>query len=265
MTIETGTIINQLIRKWPYATVALSSWLAKEGINNQLVGYYLRSKWLEKIGQGAYIKVGEPVDWQGGLYALQTQRGLQVHVGAKTALELQNLGHFVPMGRQRISLFGLPNVKLPNWFIAHAWGADLDYSAPRLFSFELDASLIKLELGTFSICISSPERAILEAIYFIPGKQSFEEAYYLLEGLGTLRPSLIQSLLEACMSIKVKRIFLFMARCCNHAWINELKIDKIDLGSGKRVIDKLGILDKEYLITVPRFFEVQKKNVEDIP
>jgi len=268
MTLQNGTIINKLIRKWPYATVAVSSWLEKEGANRQLVEYYTQSHWLERIGHGAYKKAGEPVEWSGGLYAIQHQSSLKmkIHVGAKSALELQNLGHFVPMGTRKISLIGLPKAKLPNWFLNYAWGVQLQYATLQLFNHEPDLSFMALDLGTFSIFISSRERAILEAIYFIPEKQSFEEAYYLMEGLATLRPELLQVLLESCRSIKVKRVFLFLARCCNHAWKNQLNIDKIDLGSGKRVIDKNGFLDKEYLITVPRFFENERKNLtEGIP
>ncbi len=38
-----------------------------------------------------------------------------------------------------------------------------------------------------------------------------------MEGLTTLRPRLIQSLLEQCRSVKVKRLFTVLAEACNHA------------------------------------------------
>lgn len=169
------------------------------------------------------------------------------------------------MGNRKISLFGAPNVKLPKWYRNQSsWGIELRYTTARLFNYEPLESLKEFDMGTFSIWISSPERAILETLYFIPEKQSFEEGYYLMEGLGTLRPTLVQSLLEACCSIKTKRIFLFLSRCCNHAWRNKLDFGKIDLGAGKRMIEKNGFLDQEYLITVPQFFK-EHENVEERP
>ena len=73
-----------------------------------------------------------------------------------------------------------------------------------------------------------------------------------MEGLTTLRPKLVQRLLEECKSVKVRRLFLFMAESSNHDWVKELNVEKIDLGSGKRVIVKNGVLDKKYKITVPK-------------
>jgi len=89
-------------------------------------------------------------------------------------------------------------------------------------------------------------------LYLVPAAQSFGEAAKIMEGLTTLRPQLIQDLLEECSSIKVKRLFLFISEKHDHQWVKELKFDRISFGSGKRVIEKNGILDKKYQITVPR-------------
>ncbi|MEK6654555.1 MAG: type IV toxin-antitoxin system AbiEi family antitoxin domain-containing protein, partial [Thermodesulfobacteriota bacterium] len=51
--------------------------------------------------------------------------------------------------------------------------------------------------------------------------------------------------------IKAKRLFLFLAEKCGHAWVNKLDISKVRLGSGKRLIVRGGRLDKKYQITVP--------------
>ena len=96
---------------------------------------------------------------------------------------------------------------------------------------------------------------MMEMLYLVPNEQSFEEAYEIMEGLTTLRPKLVQRLLEECKSVKVRRLFLFMAESSNHDWVKELNVEKIDLGSGKRVIVKNGVLDKKYKITVPRRYE----------
>ena len=65
-----------------------------------------------------------------------------------------------------------------------------------------------------------------------------------------MRPELVQQLLEVCRSVKVKRLFLFLAEEAGHAWVKELNILKLDLGKGKRSIVKGGRLDKRYQITV---------------
>ena len=100
--------------------------------------------------------------------------------------------------------------------------------------------------------VSDPERAILEFLL----RQSTDEAGYehanlIFEGLGTLRPALVQTLLERCSSVKVKRWFLHLAERHQHAWLRQLDLTKISLGSGKRVLVPGGRLDPKYLITVP--------------
>jgi hypothetical protein len=46
------------------------------------------------------------------------------------------------------------------------------------------------------------------------------ECYQILEGLANLRPKILQELLESCNSIKVKRLFLFMASKAKHQWLD---------------------------------------------
>jgi len=61
----------------------------------------------------------------------------------------------------------------------------------------------------------------------------------------------LQVLLQACTSIRTKRVFLLLARFFKHGWYSRLDISVIDLGRGKRQLVKGGVLDKEYQITVP--------------
>ena len=81
----------------------------------------------------------------------------------------------------------------------------------------------------------------MEMLSLIPKGQSFDEALRITEGLTTLRSQLVQNLLEECNSVKVKRLFLFMAEKHEHQWFNELNLEKINLGSGKRVIVEDGL------------------------
>jgi hypothetical protein len=51
--------------------------------------------------------------------------------------------------------------------------------------------------------------------------------------------------------VKVKRLFLYLAEACNHAWTRKVELANVDLGRGNRAIVKGGKLDPKYRITVP--------------
>ena len=73
-----------------------------------------------------------------------------------------------------------------------------------------------------------------------------------MEGSTNLRPKVVQSLLENCNSIKVKKLFLYLAEKCNLPWLTKLDLDQINLGGGKRKIGEGGVFDSKYMISVPQ-------------
>ena len=91
----------------------------------------------------------------------------------------------------------------------------------------------------------------MEVLYGVPQADSYEEARLLMEGLTTLRPRVVQGLLEKCASVKVKRLFMLLAENCKHAWVAKVDTAKIDFGKGKRMLVKGGRFDPKYQITVP--------------
>jgi len=256
--------LNQLLKIWPAQTVAVHSWLRQQDIYRQLVDAYRKGSWLKRIGQGAFVRFDEKVDWTGALYALQEQMKLPIHAGGKTALYLKGYVHFLPMGkRPAVYLFGVHDTKLPAWFKKHDWGVNIRYAMTKLFHSSTDCGLTTHDLKSYSINISTPERAIMEVLHLVLHGHSFEEAGLLMEGMTTLRPRLVQDLLEGCNSIKVKRLFMFMAMHYNHSWINKLDLSKVDFGKGKRLIAKGGRFDKQYQITVPEsFYEGEEQREE---
>jgi hypothetical protein len=182
---------------------------------------------------------------------MQAQMGLPVHVGGKTALEMQVYAHYLPLGKGAVVvLFGTPGTRLPAWFQQYDWGVELRYITTRLFDDAVNAGLTQKDLGAYAVTISAPERAIMEVMYNISRDASFEEAALLMEGLTTLRPRMLQVLLEQCRSVKVKRLFMYLAEECNHAWVKKLDVSKVDLGKGKRMIVKGGRFNSKYNITV---------------
>lgn len=261
MTRQNKYKLNHLLTHWPSGTVSVYSWLKSQGISRKLVEHYKRKNWVYPIGRGAVARKGDQVDWPGGLYAIQKQLGQPIHVGAKTALELKGYSHFVSLGKGGpLFLFGPPRQNLPGWFSKYKWDRKIHTVRTNLILSKDHYGFSESDQGSFSIKISSPERAIMEALFLVPSHQSFEEAYYLMEGLGGLRPSYIQTLLEACQSIKVKRLFMYMAEKCDHSWIKRLDLTKVYFGKGKRVIVKNGKFDPKYNITVANLeFEPREK------
>ncbi len=70
--------------------------------------------------------------------------------------------------------------------------------------------------------------------------------------LNGLIPKLLQQLLEENSSVKVKRLFLYMAEKAGHSWFHDLNLDRIYLGKGKRSNVKNGVYDPKYKIILPR-------------
>ncbi len=231
-------------------TVCLASWLESLNISNDLQKRYRRSGWLAAVGKGAFIRPDDTVGWQGGLYALQAQAGLPIHAGAMTALSMQGMAHYVRMGAQQVFLFAPPKTLYPAWFKNHDWGAGIQLVRTSILPEGL--GLTEHEEKTFSIRISAPERAILECLHLAPDTMDLMECAQVMEGLTTLRPKLLQPLLEQCGSIKVKRLFLYLADRAGYDWVKRLDTARLELGSGDRTITKGGVYVAQYGITVPK-------------
>jgi len=251
MSNEKKSKINRLISQWPRGTLATASYLNTEGFSHDLLTKYKKSGWVQPFGRGAYILYGDKVEWPGALYALQTQLGLNVHPGGKTALELKGYAHYLPTGKRKVFLYGKQGQVLPNWFKEERLGVDIIMIRTNLFPEESQGSLSEFKERDFSIRISSPERAAMEMLHLVPGKVGFDEAFLIMENLATLRSEIVQRLLVMCRSIKVRRLFMFMAEKHGHPWVSDLDVSRLDLGKGKRMIVPEGRFDRKYRITVP--------------
>ena len=246
-----GTKINRLIQAWPKGTVKTSAELADLGVSNSLTQRYIKERWLAPVGRGAYAKTHGKVTRFGALHGLQYKKSQPVHAGGGTALELLGYAHYISEQDRAFFLFAPPKSRLPDWFKKQFQNTDIVFRASSFLPYSIEKSFTRYEFGTFSVRISAPERAALELLYHVPEKEGFDEARQIMAGLGTLRPDLMQELLEQCTSVKVKRLFLYLARESGHRWYKDLKKPLLDLGSGKRVVVKGGKLDKEFQITVP--------------
>jgi hypothetical protein len=245
--------VNQMLQNLVPGTVLTPAWLADQGVSKDLARRYVASGWLERVGRGAYMRTGDSVDWQGAVHTLQSQLGLTVHVAGLSALQLKGLGHYLSMGEQdSILLFSDGSERLPTWFTVKDWGVEIVHRCAHLFDSSGNLPWASVEHKGFRIRVSPPERAAFEMLYCIGDNAGFDHARTVFEGLSALRPQEVQKLLEACRSVRVKRLFLWMAKDCAHPWLKYIDPDLVDLGSGKRVVYEGGELDGELLITVPR-------------
>ena len=231
-------------------TVLLASWLEKKGFSRDLQQYYLKSGWLESYGFGAFKRPNENVHWIGALNSLQRQAELPVHAGGLTSISLQGLSHYIRIEQKSLYLFSPLYVKLPKWFLEQEWSSQIIHVKTKFLPTTL--ALTDYPVDGLNIKISSPERAILECLFLAPDRFDILDCYQIFEGLVNLRPKLLQELLENCNSIKVKRLFLYMASKAGHQWLDFIDQSGVDLGTGDRVIVKGGVYVSRYKISVPK-------------
>lgn len=248
------TKINQLISHWPRGTVKTVKSLIKAGYSPELLKVYSNSGWLELVSKGAYKLKNDTVGWEGAVYTLQDRDIGNWHPGGKTALTLKGYAHYLRK-EEKVTLFANRGDRMPKWVGEIKSTSVIEPVKTNLFDYDKSDFFSEYNLGEINIKISSPELALFELLYLVPKVESFSEAFLIFEGMSTLRVKKVQQLLQACNSIKVKRIFMWMAEKHNHQWVKELNTDKIDFGIGKRMIVKNGKLNKKFNITVPKEYE----------
>lgn len=250
MSIARPDKLKRLLSAWEPHTVMTRARLKQLGITPQHTQKYVASGWVEAVGAGAFKRPDARLTWQGALHSLQTQIGLKVHVGALTALAAEGHSHFARPAGETAFLFSEPGATLPKWFREYPWRDQLSLTQTKLLP--ADLGIREATVGGFTLMTSTPERAILEALHLAPKQIDLVEIYHVLEGLQTLRPKLMQALLEACASIKVKRLFLFMAERAAIPIAARLERSTIALGNGDRTLTPGGAYVAKFGLIVPK-------------
>lgn len=231
----------------PQGAVITAKELVDIGISHDLQRRYVSSGWLHRVGTGAYSLLNAEINIDGAIRGLQKGLQLSIHIGGYTALtEKHGKAHTI-LNDQKIELFGYRGEKNPQWFNT-LFGANCTINLTSFLPREL--GLISVQSGKFATNISSVERAMLELLYTSPSVHTLQEAYQVMEFITVVKPNLVQTLLELCTSIKVKRLFLLMAELAGHPWLKRLNLSKIDLGSGVREIEKGGSLNNKYNLVI---------------
>lgn len=253
MSSENESKINRLLRGFPPGVVLASSWLSQQGYSPELVRNYRKNNWLESFGHGAMIRYKDKVDYLGAIYCLQHQLKLSVHPAARTALSILGRTHYLELNQRVIYLFGNETEVLPTWFKNKQWDVQINYYTSSFLPPEM--GLVETIHANFTVKVSAPARALMECLYLAPKTINLLECYELMQGLNNLPPKQVQELLQNCTSVKVKRLFLYLAEKVNHAWFNHLNLKDINLGAGKRSLVNKGIYIQKYQITVPKELE----------
>jgi hypothetical protein len=255
--------LNFLLRQWPVGVLLTSNWLKEHGYYKQLVKLYSDKGWIKSVGNGAYARLNDKVSWQGAVKAIQSQLNMPIHVGGLTALQSYGISQYMMLDNSN-PVFYLYNTTitkftLPSWFQQYFTNCHLEQK--KLF--ENQTGVSKKEIDGVELSVSAPERAILEVLALVPNKLTLSHANELIEGMDRLRSNVVQQLLEHCHSIKVKRLFLYLAEKNNLSCFKELNLDRLNLGSGKRVIGKGGVYSAKWMLSVPPLDEMNNQLEND--
>lgn len=250
MSIESTNKLNRLLQQGNPGGVYISAWLKRSGYSDQLVDKYRRSGWLTALSKGVMYRTGDKLESYMVLESCNWQLEKNFRIAAHSALERWGFNHFVPMGKP-ILMIGHPKQEaIPDWLK----NGEFDYTM-RFFSTETFAApqiAAPYNMDYPHLQESTPEQAFLECLLLAPKHYSYMDLFYIMEQLTTLRHSVLQNLLENTASLKVKRMFLYMAEKAGHDWFFSLDIGKIELGSAKHMLVEGGVYVPKYKITVPK-------------
>lgn len=246
-----ATKIQQIVTSTPSSGVLLSSWLQNQyGVQRSEVANYVRQKWLVRVADGVYKVAGSPYSLFGAVASLNEQMKKQCTVGAGTALELRGYAHYLPMGKPIATLMLPSTQRLPEWVKKTDWDRTVQCTSTSFLGDDL-LGVEPMTIEGMQVLVSSPERAIMECLNDSNAKDSLLDIYYTMESLTTLRPRLVQQLLEKCTSKKVKRLFLYMAEKAGHTWLRGVRLENIDLGKGRLMLTPRGKYVSKYSMTIP--------------
>ncbi|EHG23667.1 hypothetical protein HMPREF9332_00683 [Alloprevotella rava F0323] len=193
-------------------------------------------------------RTGDTLSAFGALQSFNEQVGKSFRVAAHSALELWGFNHYVPMGKPLL-MISTTSDKMPQWMKHDVFDREFKFFKTEVF---VRAQITTLTYLDWRLLISSPEQAFMECLLLTPRQYDYMDLFYIMEQLTTLRPNVVQSLLETTKHYKMKRLFLYMAEKAGHYWYEDLDLTKIDLGTHKLQLVKSGIYISKYKMIVPK-------------
>lgn len=250
MSIVTANKLNHLFTQSDLRKgLFFSAWLKEHGYSDQLLKKYRDSGWLTSLNKGVMYLSGTKLSAFTALSDFNSQLSRDYRVAAHSALELAGFNHYVPMGKPLLVVAYPKSQRKPQWMRSDAFDKTF-----KLFSTDIFGKVkaTKMNVGGELLLVSVPEQAFLECLSLASRQYNYMDLYYIMEQLTTLRPEILQEILEATSSLSVKRMFLYMAEKSGHQWFNDLDLSKISLGESKIQLVKNGVYVSKYKITVPK-------------
>jgi hypothetical protein len=226
--------------------------LNRLGISSSLARKYKESGWIESIGVGAFKFPDAPITLEGTLHALQIDMSLDLHAGAKTALEMAGIRQYY-RERERVYMFSDSKTTLPSWVRHLQWGKDIHFI--KSSKWKGKQLLFNPNTKEFDFFIATRELAIVQQIELIGRGESFDETAQLFEILDSLNPELINEILVKA-SFKAKRIFFFFFDLFDPPWKKEVDPGILNSGHSIITVEKGGKYLKNYNLVIPRGFHV---------
>ena len=249
MSIENKDKLNQLLKYWQPGGFLFSSWLKRNGYSDQLMQQYRKSGWFSALSKGVMYRTGDKHTSSAALSSYNTQLNKSFYVGAHSALELSGFNHYVPMGKPSLMIGHSQEDEVPVWMKKTDFEYHLKFFSTKVF---LNPQLTFVNNGDLKILTSVPEQAFLECLLLAPNQYNYLDLFYIMEQLTTLRSEVVQQLLENTNNLKVKRLFLYMAKKAGHDWFSRLDISKVDIGTGKQKLVNNGVYLPDYMMTIPK-------------
>jgi len=205
---------------------------------------------LTPLGSGAMARAGAAPLLSSAIHALQEQNGgASPHLGAESALYLHGYAQYLKWEHMAYQILPPSHWDPPKWLVQHNWERPLHWYR---YSFLPEGQALKnMEVEGYSLSTSRPERAILECLRRVPFDLDPAAAAELMDNLPALLPTVLQALLQSSSSVKVNRLFLYLADRAGHAWFKHLNPGKINLGRGVRALVKGGRFVSKYELMVP--------------
>ncbi len=256
--------LKLLLNDLPPGFMIDTACLRARGIDSKSTHNYVGQGWLEHIVRGVYRRPlsnrveSDKLSWQVVLLSLQQIMGYNLHLGGRSALGFAGYTQFITTGeKQYVDFYG----DAPSWLKRLPTRDKITLNGPTLFGKDSVGLIDRIpitykrnwsvDIWHWPVRISSPERALLEMIDQLRESSDFNYMELFFETLHSLRPELLMSLLKACRSVKVRRLFFVFADLYEHAWCEYLDADQIDLGSGPRALIPGGKFHPAYQISVP--------------
>ena len=190
-----------------------SGCLRGSGICDDLSAQYVRAEWIQRVGRGVFMHVGDQLQLDPTLVFLESKIA-GFHVAAKSALARhgyrQNLSASEP-----VILWGAPKARLPDWFVERFAGR---YNRTQLFSSPESAGLCRLPESPNGPLVSEPELALLEMLSEVGLSQELNEARAIMEGMRQIRVKLLLQWIQCCKMVKAVRLCAYWSRELELPW-----------------------------------------------